>query len=189
MTITSIIDDVLGDMTPTGVAARAGVLIVLAPGESFTFTYTTDILNAGSITNTVTVTGRDDENTPATAQDSHTLIVTNATPTITVDKYAANINEGSTATYTFTIRNTSTASTDPVTIDSVSDDVLGDLTGAANAAWLAQGNTGAIVLTQNQSFTFTFTTGVLNAGPVTNTVTVSGLDDEGTPASARTVTR
>ena len=131
------------------------------------------------------MTGRDDENTEATAQDSHSLTVTNATPTITVAKSAANINEGNTATYTFTIKNTSTASTDPVTISSVSDNVLGSLTADANAAWLAQGNTGAIVLAQNQSFTFTFTTGVLNAGPVTNTVTVSGQDDEGTSVTAQ----
>ena len=143
VTITSIIDSVLGDLTPTGVAARAGLLIVLAPGESFTFTYTTAIQNAGVVNNTVTVTGRDDENTEATAQDSHTLTVTDATPTITVAKSAANINEGNTATYTFTIKNTSTASTDPVTISSVSDNVLGSLTADANAAWLAQGNTGA----------------------------------------------
>ena len=68
------------------------------------------------------------------AQDSHTLTVANVVPTITVDKAVTNINEGNTATYSYTITNTSTASTDPVTITSVIDDVLGDLTGAAIAA-------------------------------------------------------
>ena len=182
VTINSISDNVLGNLLPAALAANGGSPIVLAPGAFFSFTYTTlTALNVGTVTNTVTVNGLDDENTPATATDSHTLDVTNATPTISVDKSAANINEGNTATYTFTIKNTSTASTDPVTIDSVNDDVLGDLTDDAIAA--NGGN--PIVLAQNQSFTFTFTTAVLNAGPVTNTVTVSGLDDEGTPASAQ----
>ena len=106
-------------------------------------------------------------------------------PTITVDKTVTNINEGNTATYTYTITNTSTASTDPVTITSVVDDVLGDLTSAANAAWLAQGNTGPIVLAPGASFSFDYTTlTVLNAGTVVNVVTVSGLDDENTTTSA-----
>src|SRR5262249_3137005 len=121
----------------------------------------------------------------ATATDTATLPVTNVTPTITVDKTApATIAEGNTVTYSFAITNTSPASTDPVTITSVIDNVLGNLTAAANPAWLAQGNSGSIVLDQNASFTFSFTTTTaLNAGPVTNTVTVSGRDDENTPTS------
>ena len=67
-------------------------------------------------------------------QDSHTLTVANVAPTITVDKTVSNISEGNTATYTYTITNTSPASTDPVTITSVIDDVLGDLTDEAIAA-------------------------------------------------------
>ena len=184
-----MVDNVLGDLTSAATAAwiaqgNSGA-IVLNPGQGFTFTFTTPtVQNAGAVTNTVTVTGQDDENTLATAQDSHTLTVTGATPTITVDKAAATINEGNTATYTFTIENTSVASTDPVTITSVVDNVLGNLTSAANDAWLAQGNTGAIILSPGEIFTFSFTTGVLDAGTVANTITVSGLDDDSTPVSA-----
>src|SRR5262249_34444217 len=158
---------------------------VLAPGQSFSFTFTTPtVLNAGTVTNTVTATGHDDENTPTTAMDTATVIVTNVIPTITVDKTGpATIPEGSTATYGFTITNTSTASTDPVTITSVVDTTLGNLTSAANAAWIEQGHSGPIVLEPGESFTFSFTTGVLGPGTVVNTVTVSGHDDENTAAS------
>src|SRR5262249_15801655 len=107
-------------------------------------------------------------------------------PTITVDKTGpTTIPEGTTATYGFTITNTSSASTDPVTITSVIDTTLGDLTSTANAAWIAQGHSTPIVLAQGESFTFSFTTGVLGPGTGTNTVTVTGHDDEDTPASTQ----
>src|SRR5262249_37929103 len=114
-----------------------------------------------------------------------TLTVTNVNPTITVDKTGpATIVEGNTATYDFTITNTSPASTDPVTITSVVDTLLGDLTTAASGAWTIQGNNGPIVLAPGKSFTFSFTTPTaLNFGPVTNTVSVVGHDDEDTPAT------
>src|SRR5262249_23237500 len=148
---------------------------------AFTFSFTTTAaLNAGSAVNVVTVNGHDDENTPATASDTATVTVTNVAPTITVDKSApVTVAEGNTVTYSFTITNTSPASTDPVTITSVIDTVLGNLTSAASAAWISQGNSGPIVLAQAEIFSFTFTTPTaLNAGAVTNTVTVSGHDDE-----------
>src|SRR5262249_46627662 len=148
--------------------------IVLAPGQSFSFNFTTvTAFNTGTVVNTVTVGGHDDENTPASAQDSHTLTVTNVAPTIAVDKTGpATIAEGSAATYGFTITNTSTADTEPVTITSVVDDVLGDLTSAATAAWAAQGHSGPILLAPGARFSFTVTTTTaLNAGTVVNTVT------------------
>ena len=51
-----------------------------------------------------------------------------------VRKVAAAGREGEPATYTFTITNTSLASTDPVMVTSVTDTLLGDLTAAARAA-------------------------------------------------------
>jgi sugar lactone lactonase YvrE len=90
------------------------------------------------------------------------------------------VHEGDPAAYTFTIRNTSPAGTDPVTVTSVTDTLLGDLTAAARAA-----NDGAdIVLAPGASFTFSAASPPLNAGAVTGTVTVGGHDDEGTPATA-----
>ena len=141
---------------------------------------TTAVLNAGTTVNVVTVSGHDDENTSATASDTHTLAVSDVAPTISVDKSATNIAEGNTATYSFVITNTSSVSTDPVTITSVSDDVLGDLTSAA----LAANGGNPIVLAPGASFSFSYTTAVLNAGTTVNVVTVSGHDDENTSATA-----
>src|SRR4029450_13466883 len=188
VTITSVVDNVLGNLTSAANAAwltqgHSGP-IVLAPGQAFSFNFTTlTALNAGTVVNTVSVAGHDDENTPASASDTATVPVTNVIPTITVEKTGpatiaegggrdgetppasatdpaavtvtnviptitvektgpATIAEGGTATYGFTITNTSAASTDPVTITSVVDNVLGNLTSAANAAWLAQGHSG-----------------------------------------------
>ena len=187
VTITGVVDNVLGDLTFAALAANGGSPIVLAPGASFSFSYTTPaVLNVGTVVNTVTVSGVDDEGTPATATDNHTLTVTDVLPSITVDKSGpATIVEGSTATYAFTVTNTSVSTTDPVTLSIVMDDVLGDLTAAAQAAWVGQGHAGPIVLNQHDSLAFTFTTAsVLNSGPVINTVTVVGYDDENSPAMA-----
>src|SRR5262249_2531082 len=154
VTITSVVDNVLGDLTSAAIATNGGNPIVLAQNQSFTFTFTTAALNAGSATNTVTVTGHDDENTTVTQTATHTLNVADVQPSIAVTKTVAPIAEGNTATYHYTITNTSTASTDPVTVTSVIDDKLGDLTAAAIAA--NGGN--PIVLAPGASFSFSFTT-------------------------------
>src|SRR5205823_4890887 len=127
--------------------------------------------------NVVTVTGKDDEQTSTQAESQHTIHFGNVAPVITIDKVGpGTINEGQTATYSFTITNGS-VSTDTVTITSVVDDKLGDLTAAAIAA----NNGNPIVLAPGASFTFSAATAAaLNAGSVTNVVTVTGHDDEGT---------
>src|SRR2546430_11514882 len=89
------------------------------------------------------------------ASDDHTVTFANVTPSITVDKTGpATVNEGgASTTYTFKITNTS-VSTDPVTVTSISDSVLGDLLPAA----LAANGGNPIVLAPGASFTFSFTT-------------------------------
>src|SRR5262249_35587609 len=124
----------------------------------------------------------DDEGTLATASDTATLVVTNLTPSITVEKSGPDtIVEGNTITYTYKITNTSPASTDPVTIDSIVDSILGDLTPTAD---VARGGR-SVTLAPGESFTFTVTTGIQNVGTgtVTNTVSVQGHDDENTPTN------
>ena len=129
---------------------------MLAPGAFFSFDYTTlTALDAGTVVNVVTVSGQDDENTTTSATDTATLTVANVTPSLSIAKTApASIVEGNFATYTFLITNTSTASTDPVTITQVFDDVLGDLSAAA----LAANGGNPIVLAPGALFSFTYTT-------------------------------
>ena len=83
----------------------------------------------------MTVGGHDDENDPVggTTSASATVTYADVAPSISVTKLAnvTNVEEGGvgnqSVTYTYTIKNTSSASTDPVTLSSVSDDKLGNL--------------------------------------------------------------
>jgi uncharacterized repeat protein (TIGR01451 family) len=184
VTITSIVDDHLGDLSATAAAAwlaqgHSGP-IVLTPAQSFAFGASTPTaLNAGTVVNTASVAGHDDEGTPASASASYTLVVGDAAPALTVAVTGpATALPGATPTYVFTITNTSPASTDPVTITSVVDTVFGDLTATALTAWISQGHSAPIVLARTQAFAFTALTPALPAGTVVNTVTVTGHDDE-----------
>src|SRR5262245_14482705 len=124
------------------------------------------------------------------------LVYLNAAPSIAIDKTVDANEDGSFASsesvleggagnqlvdYRFIITNTSPAITDPVTlvVTGLTDDRLGDLTGAFLAA-----NGGSATITVGQSVTFfvrDFLVPVANAGSShVNTVSVVALDDEGT---------
>jgi hypothetical protein len=189
VTVTSVVDSVYGDLTAVAVAANGGNPIVLAPGGSFSFNFDPVgdlVLNAGgSLTNVVTVQGHDDENTPVSDTDDHTVLATDVPPSITIVKTGpATISEGGeNVIYHFTITNHS-GTTDPVTLTSLTDTVYGNLLDDAVAA--NGGN--PIVLASGQSYSFDFDPPgdlVLNAGESeTNVVTVVGTDDEGSTATA-----
>ena len=144
VTVPVLANDTSGDLAvPSTVqivgTATPGVSLVV-PGQGTWSVNTT----TGAITFTPQA-GFYDDPTPIwyTVQDNDgntsnqamvTVDYTEPPPAISVDKSATNIAEGNSATYSFTITNTSSASTDPVTITSVVDDVLGDLTSTALAA-------------------------------------------------------
>jgi hypothetical protein len=188
VTVTSLVDDMQGDLLAAAIAANGGNPIVLASGQSFGFDFSAELdLNAGDpYTNVVTVTGHDDEGNDTSDDDDDTITVTNVLPSITIDKTGpATVDEGGAdVTWTFVITNTS-GETDPVTITSLVDDKLGNLLAAAEAA-----NGGQIVLAPNESFTFDYNPAGLvdvsiNAGETYhNVVEVTGVDDEGSHASA-----
>ena len=83
------------------------------------------------------------------------MIINSTEPVVTIVKDGpTTINEGgATATYSFLITNESGV-TDPITVTSLSDDKLGDLLAAAEAA-----NGGPIVLNPGEDFSFSFTSG------------------------------
>jgi sugar lactone lactonase YvrE len=66
VTVTSVADDRLGELIDAARAANGGADVVLAPGQSFTFSATDPVSGPG----TVTVTAHDDEGTTATATDA-----------------------------------------------------------------------------------------------------------------------
>src|SRR5207247_1619371 len=123
----------------------------------------------------------------ASASDSVTY--QDVPPSISISKsHSGVINEGTagqTLTYHFTVTNTSTATTDPVTVTSLSDTVLGDLLPAFKAA---NGGSGVLPYGASVSFDVSYTAPVANAfAQINNTVTVSAHDPAPTaptPASA-----
>ena len=185
VTVSSLSDTVLGDLFDAFKAAN-GDSAVIPFGGSVTFTvdYTAPVANAGVvIANTVVVIGQDDEQNPVEDSASDEVAYQDVKPMIDIMKsHTGTINEGESGqvlTYSFTVTNTSTATTDPVTVSSLSDTVLGDLLGAFKAA-----NGGSAVLPFGGSVTFTvdYTAPVANAGVViANTVVVIGQDDEQNP--------
>ncbi|SFJ29389.1 gliding motility-associated C-terminal domain-containing protein, partial [Olleya namhaensis] len=188
------VTDVLlgGDITviPSGDANTNGVI---EPTETWiytanNYTVTQADVDAGIITNTVTVTGTEIlGNTEVTATDTYVIDENNTevmfcTPIIGLNivKSAeiANGEEclvvGSEVTYTFTVTNTGTVSVDAITVT----DVLlgGDITvipsGDANT-------NGVIEPTETWIYTannYTVTQADVDAGIITNTVTVTGTE-------------
>src|SRR5207249_8902 len=125
-------------------------------------------------------------NTAAGASASDSATYQNVNPTISITKsHSGTINEGTAAqvlTYSFTVTNTSPASTDPVTVTSLTDTVLGNLLATFKAA-----NGGSATLAYGASVTFTvnYTAPVANAGVViANTVSVSASDDDAGSSAA-----
>jgi hypothetical protein len=134
-----------------------------------------------SETDTVTASGSDDEGNPVSASDDATVTVTDVTPTIDVDKTAnpTTVSEpGGDVVFTVVIDNDS-VSTDPVTIDSLVDDIHGDLNGQGTCSvpqTIPSGDT--------YSCSFSATVSGDAGDSETDTVTASGSDDEGNPVSA-----
>jgi hypothetical protein len=89
------------------------------------------------------------------------------------------VNVGGSVIYTYTITNTSAASTDPITLTSISDDKVGDLLDHAITA-----NGGSATLAPGDSVTWTETVAMPSSGNAfANTVTVNSHDDEATSAN------
>lgn len=108
-------------------------------------------------------------------------IVVEQPPSIDVGKgaFPSTLNEpGGQVTYAITIINTSPSSSDPVIIDSIVDDPGGDITDNTDCDL-------PLVLAPSQSITCNFTTTVtgVEGDIIPDTVTVTGMDDEGEPVT------
>ena len=152
----------------------------LAPGATATGTAIRSFDASGTVTNTATAIGEDATDGQYTDEDTATVTISGVAPSITVDKSAApgSLPEpGGTATFTVRIDNTSSA-TDPVTIDTLTDDIYGDLNGEGDCS-VPQ------IIQPGGYYECSFEETVSgNAGSShKNTVTASGADDEGSPVS------
>lgn len=179
ITLSSLTDTIYGDINGWG-TCQSGLTI--DPGMSYSCSFTVSVIgNSGdSETDTVSASGTDDEGNPVSASDSATVVILNVPSDIEMTKTASpeQIYEpGGNVTYTYTVTNTSQV--DTVTLQTLYDDILGDLNG--------QGTCEApqTVLPAG-SYSCALTTFVSGNGntSVTNVATAQGMDDDNEPVSA-----
>ena len=182
ITVNSLLDSQLG--VPQGNCTTG---FELAPSETYDCSYTGIVEgNAGDfVTNRILVTATDDDGQTDTALDAATVTITGQAPDIEVRKIAVPPFvplDGGTVTYVVAIQNVST-STDPVTITRLEDEVDGnvmplDQVGSCDLTDLVLQPAPADDSYYLCSFTQDLPPG--SAGDtVTDTVTASGVDDEG----------
>ncbi len=182
VTIDTLDDDLLNDLTLVP-GSTCVVPQVIAAGGSYDCSVTVDVSgNAGEvITNVAIASGLDDDGNPVSDDDNAVVTVNDVPAAIEILKSATpdNVDEpGGSVTYSFVVNNLSTV--DEVTIDTLDDDLLSDLT-------LVPGSTCVVpqVIAAGGSYDCSVTVDVSgNAGEViTNVATASGLDDDGNPVS------
>jgi uncharacterized repeat protein (TIGR01451 family) len=174
-TLQSLIDDKFGNLNGKGTCS---VPQTIAASGTYTCSFTATVSgNAGQVhTNIVEGKGVDSRGNPASDTDDQTVNILGSAPSILVTKTANPtqvLEPGANVGYTVTVRNTSVSS-DPVTINSLSDDKFGNLNGKGTCS-VSQ------TIQPGSTYSCTFTAPVNgNAGYVhTNTVTASGVDDDG----------
>ena len=182
ITIDSISDSIYGDLTQLGSCTNA-VGQNIPPNGVYSCQFTAQVSgNAGdSETDTVTVDATDDDGATLTGSDDATVTITNTSSSIVVTKSANPTTvpaPGGDVTFSVHIENTSSA--DAVTIDSLTDDVFGNLNTQGTCA-----NTVPFTLQPGETFDCNFVAHVSgDAGDShTDTVTASGTDDDGEPVS------
>ena len=179
VTLNTLTDTIYGNLDGKG---NCTLPQVLAPGVHYTCSFTEMVTgNAGySETDIAIVTGTDDDGFDVHASDDETVNVTDVPSSMVLTKTAdpTNLPEpGGPVNFTVIITNTSPA--DEITIDTLMDDVHGDLNGQGTCSVPQTLAVGA-------SYTCSFTADVTgNAGYVeTDVVTAEATDDDGSDLSA-----
>ncbi|MEP1595124.1 MAG: IPTL-CTERM sorting domain-containing protein [Halieaceae bacterium] len=194
VTINRIFDSLAFIKTGVGLPVGCSEGQTLAPDQSYECTYTLDVEgdSGDSVTNVVEVSGRDDDGRLAFDIDAASVFIVGQPPQLEVVKRAVPSflpEAGGEVTYIVAIQNNST-STDPVTITGLTDSVDGAMpvsldgmgTCSLDPPIVLQPAPGA------NSFYICSFPQTLGAGTVGDTVMdeieATGIDDEGTPASA-----
>ncbi len=178
VTITSLIDDIHGDLDGQGTCS---VPQLIAAGGNYQCAFTANVTgNAGdSETDTVTATGTDDDGAPVTDSDTATVDILDTLPDITLTKTAnpITINEPG-GPVTFTVRIDNNVTVESVDITSLVDDIHGNLDGQGTCS-VPQ------TIAASGFYQCSFTGNVTgDAGDSeTDTVTADGADDDGNPVS------
>lgn len=176
VTLDSLVDTVLGDLDGQGDCALPQTI---PAGGSYTCSVPVFVSgNVGdSLTNLATATASDGSGVPYSDSDDATVLIQDVAPAISVLKTVDQTEvfaPGDTVTFTVVVSNESVAS-DPVMITSLEDTVHGNLDGVGTCAL-------PLLIPAGGSETCWFSVWV--DGDETNSVTVSGYDDEGNVAVA-----
>jgi uncharacterized repeat protein (TIGR01451 family) len=184
ITVGSLTDIVGGDTAAVQNLNCGGSLpFTIAHGASVTCTFTRDLNgNAGATeTDHVDVAWKDQENVTQSPVSSNDAIIalTDVKPTISVTKTANPTVVQDSGLVTFTAVVTNTSSVDPLTIDTLTDSIYGNLlTGSTKATCTFGGNVVSLPYTipTGESLVCTFQATVTQTE--TDVVTSSGTDEE-----------
>ncbi len=174
--VTDIDDSYFGNLN-----SECDLPVEVPAGQTFTCRFTEYISGGGGDLhyNQVLVTAEDKEGNVLTDTSDEDVHILDIPSSIKVEKDAAKsevLEPGEDLTFTITVKNTSLV--DEVTIETVSDNVYGDLTAECLP-------TGPETLQVGETFTCDFTryVGGQTGDIHNNTVTVSGTDDDGQAVS------
>jgi len=187
LTLLSLQDNVYGNIVGQGSGLLEGTTCSvpqLLPSQgSYACGFTTRFLGqpGDSQTDVVTAVAQDAQGRRVQASDEATVLITNVPSAIEVTKTARPfwlMYPGGEVTYSFTVKNVSPV--DVVTIDRLIDSIYGDLNGKGTCRVPQRLSVGG-------SFSCSFATYVSGeAGQRhVNTVTASGVDDDGQPVSGQ----
>ncbi len=179
VTVTTLVDDVYGDLNGRGTCAAGAVL---APGGTYTCTFTGNFFGdvGDTQTDTITTTAVDETGQTVTSRSEATVDITDVPPTITVTKTPDPVSRpapGGTFRFTVSVTNTSY---EPVTITALTDDIYGDLDGRGSC------NVGVVLAANGGSYSCAFDGDFSGASGAsqTDTVTATATDDDGTTVTA-----
>ncbi|GAB6264488.1 DUF7507 domain-containing protein [Photobacterium sp. R1] len=195
VTLNTLTDSIYGDITT---ANHDGIVSTTCsapqtipsddrnPGgiDTYACQFTTNIVgNAGDVeTDIVTASGIDDNGNLLSGEDTAQVTITDLLPNIELVKTASpeQLNEpGGLVTFSVVVSNSSPAASDPVTINSLVDNIHGDLNGQGDCS-VPQ----VIAVGANYSCSFQINVVGNAGGSETDTVTALGKDDENNPVSA-----
>ncbi len=191
VTLTSLVDDVYGDITQVqgDVTATTCALVTIQPGDTYTCAFTANVSgNGGDVqVDIVTVSGADDEGGVASDSDPANVTINDIAPTAELIKQVTQMM----VTYEVKVTNTSTVETLDLTV--LSDDQFGDVTqvqGDIQSTNCTVPQELAVSGEANDNYTCSFVA-LVDSSPHTDEVTGTVSDDDGntiSPSDTATVT-
>ncbi len=182
ITLTGLLDDIYGDLDGRGTCSLPQILPEGGGTYSCAFTQAVSGNGGDIFTDTVTATGRDDQDNEVSASDDAQVTIRDQDPVIGVTKQAAptSVDEGVGGEVTFTLVVTNDSPREVITLTGLSDSLYGDLDGQGDCSLPQEIAAGA-------SYSCAFTRLVTGNGgeSETDTVTATGRDDEDNEVTAR----